>query len=619
MRRRCAFSLNSPLGELALCPTEDRTPPKPSDLRLVEQAAFLLRCEIEWNNEEIVRKAFRLDAELSGSLFASLPERSNREERAGSALLERLNAALQDGRIAVELRQVEALGSWREVVPVPPPAPPPREDKTTYFEVRFVDETGQSINGLPVKFALASGPHEVTTNAAGIALLEGVSEFSASVTVTELQSLSDIVEPRWRSPRQAKPLTFPNKVEVMFEGDTFASLPVKAALEHTVVVKPYFKCREVSHFAFGRSFVTRDALKELAEAVQELQRRDDRKALIFGHTDLAGTDAVNKALSERRAKAIHALFVHDAGAWEELCSGSADSDDWQERWGVLEAQHMLNTIGITDGAGAAVPETGVADRSTQQAVARFRTQAGLEAESELGADGRRELFLAYARRVATEPVPSARFARVDGGPWVGCGAFNPLSASARDVESRRAVVFVFAAAAEPKGLPCRLRVLDPCKGNARSADGKKPPYRCGAYQKVATCCSCAGGPDARYDLTLRFSIPQANVEGFEQLFILESEDGTVRREQALHGDSRADEAELAELYFDHLPETLRYRLQSKEGDEATTLLEYGTLPELEARLRSGAPEEEDAENELQNSWLALRDSEIELEKDEDAA
>jgi hypothetical protein len=231
---------------------------------------------------------------------------------------------------------------------------------------------------------------------------------------------------------------------------------------------------------------------------------------------LSGSEALNKELSERRAKALYALFTHDADAWEELFSGTADGPNWKEKWDLEEAQHMLNAIGCTDDSGTTLKEDGIRGPRTLQAIHKFQAgnypdcppeQAPLARSDYLGKEGRKELFLAYAKRISRKPVDKERISNIGDAKFMGCGEFNPLSEHVRDQESRRAVVFVFDPAAEPQGLPCQLRALGPCQGNcapqrgtaakkdAEDDDPNKPPYRCKVYQEIAKCCPSKSGQE----------------------------------------------------------------------------------------------------------------------------
>ena len=171
------------------------------------------------------------------------------------------------------------------------------------------------------------------------------------------------------------------------------------------------------NFDFGRSFVRSTAIDQLAEIAEALRNTVDAQSMIFGHTDLSGSEALNKELSERRAKAVHALLTHDSDAWEQLFSGTADGPNWQEKWDMEETQNMLNALGCTDDEGAPLAETGKRDEPTKQAIHRFQRgefpdrpleQEPVPENDFLGLGGRRLLFLAYAKRISRAPIPPDR-------------------------------------------------------------------------------------------------------------------------------------------------------------------------------------------------------------------
>jgi hypothetical protein len=205
-------------------------------------------------------------------------------------------------------------------------------------------------------------------------------------------------------------------------------------------------------------------------------------------------------------------LTQDADEWERLHSGSDDGAHWRESWGLKEIQHELVALGISDDEGLQLEEDGKDGGRTQAALKRFQrvdyegARPGRSALPESGrADKatRRELFLSYASLIDNEPLPSERFTVVDGRPFMGCGEFNPLSEAGTDEGSRRAVVFVFDSAAEPQGMPCKLRTTSPCISIGRvhaplePLDGAAPPYRCGVYREVAKTCPCTPTEELR--------------------------------------------------------------------------------------------------------------------------
>ncbi|HKO52193.1 MAG TPA: OmpA family protein [Polyangiaceae bacterium] len=112
---------------------------------------------------------------------------------------------------------------------------PPLE---TSFEVRFVDEIGQAIGGFEVLLAVGDRRENVTTNAAGVALLEGTTEGSGTVKVLDFAALEKVLEPRWSKRRIGKAPGGLNTTAQPFDGQTFGALAIKAGTPNTVVIKP---------------------------------------------------------------------------------------------------------------------------------------------------------------------------------------------------------------------------------------------------------------------------------------------------------------------------------------------------------------------------------------------
>ena len=510
--------------------------------------------------------------------------------------------------------------------PPPPPAPKPAPapvEGTTWFSLRVLDEVGDPLDGLKVTYSVGGERKVVTTNGAGIARVDGVTAGFASAALDSLDAVREKLRPRWKKPRDPKRIDDPNTTSREIGAEVTEPVSLSSELPATLVITPYFRCREIpgAHFAFGRSFVLGAALDNLAGIAEELSADDGRKGMIFGHTDLAGPEDLNKELSERRAKAIFALFTHDAAAWEELYTGTADGAHWKEKWDVEEAQHMLNALGVTDDAGHAIPENGVRNASTKQAIHRFQAgdypdkpaeQAPLAKADFLGKDGRKELFLAYAKRVTRKPVDKAKFEKFGSASFMGCGEFNPLSLTVKDAESRRAVCFVFDGAAGPKALPCALRSLGPCKANTgpmpTTADPENPPYRCKIYQEVAKKCPCQGGADLSHDLILRFPIKLKEADALPHTYELESDDGTITRTRKLASDGRANAKERVELYFEHLPLVHAYKVTCKDDGEPYELFEFEKLPELQRRAKLAEHEDVGDSGALNDFWVANKDA-----------
>ncbi len=151
----------------------------------------------------------------------------------------RLERAIETGRVLVEVEPPAVLPD----VPVTPPfdfpsVPATTDTPDTFFDVRFVDEVGQAINGLDVEFDVNAAAQPVTTNPAGVALLENVVASAATVAVPDPNALDAILDPRWQKFRPGKPPKLSNTTEIVFDGDAIDVVPVKPAVPQTVVIKP---------------------------------------------------------------------------------------------------------------------------------------------------------------------------------------------------------------------------------------------------------------------------------------------------------------------------------------------------------------------------------------------
>ena len=310
-------------------------------------------------DDGIARPLLHLYDELTGRrLSYELPRPTNDPRRLLQNFDDKLRhvllSALASNRICIE--RVER-APWPfpdppEATPTPAPAAPASE-QATYFVVRVLDEVGQSVDGISVVFRADGGDRTVTTDPAGLARIDGVAASAASFRLGSIAAVRDKLRPRWARPRAPDIAQGDGVVVRELGDDALDPLALESETLTTLVLTPYFQCHEIpgAHFEFGRSFVCSDALDLLAEIAASLTSDAGRKALIFGHTDLAGAEALNKELSERRAKALYALLVQDAATWEELYSGSADGRNWREKWDTEEIQHMLNALGATDDAG----------------------------------------------------------------------------------------------------------------------------------------------------------------------------------------------------------------------------------------------------------------------------
>lgn len=213
----------------------------PEQKNLSRRALLALRSGVDSRNPEMIALALRLDrARVDHGLTALRPS-TGRElpPLALDQLLRRLEHEFETGRLLVELERTPALEIVDERPPELPPLPPRRRERDTLsFEVRFIDEIGKAISGLEVEFAVDGELRSVTTNAAGVALIEDAKSSSASVVVPELGALEKLLEPRWEKFRRGKPPVETNSIDVVLDLDEFPSTGLKAVVSNRVVIKP---------------------------------------------------------------------------------------------------------------------------------------------------------------------------------------------------------------------------------------------------------------------------------------------------------------------------------------------------------------------------------------------
>jgi hypothetical protein len=202
--------------------------PDGEQLDLARWAASQFRIGLDMGDPDMVRAAQMLLARLDDESFGF-----------GTRLASLLEEELLAGRLVVERQRFASLSENRRLfIPELPPLPPARREASTRtFEVRFLDEVGQAIPGVEAEFT-AEGPQTRATNAAGIALLEGVQSSSANVAILDPDALSKVLEPRWEELRRGVPPKESNTTEVVFRGAELGPFPLKAEVPNTVAVKP---------------------------------------------------------------------------------------------------------------------------------------------------------------------------------------------------------------------------------------------------------------------------------------------------------------------------------------------------------------------------------------------
>jgi outer membrane protein OmpA-like peptidoglycan-associated protein len=229
------YRVRTPQGEVRLraepCPSG---PPPEEERALLDAALFALTAAFESGSRgaTLVMRALLHDLGVEDGIDDGVV--TQRDELSS----QRLEYEARFGTLRADRVPPEVLVTPTIELPSIPPAPPEPESPGTFFDVRFVDETGQAIASLPVVFELDGEAPEVTTNPAGVAHLDHPRPASATISVVESADLDKILHQRWTKFRPQKAPKEGNTTEVVFEGQDVGPIAVKPAVSNRVLIKP---------------------------------------------------------------------------------------------------------------------------------------------------------------------------------------------------------------------------------------------------------------------------------------------------------------------------------------------------------------------------------------------
>jgi outer membrane protein OmpA-like peptidoglycan-associated protein len=218
-----------------------RRPRDARELELAREVLFLLRSGLEFGDPDVRSVLGTLSRALSlpGSDRVNAFDASPLPQASERLLLQQLEHELVEGRLRVEELALPQIRDVERIEAELPPLPPaPRERAETLFEVTFVDEVGRGINGARVEIAADGRRAELSTNAAGTALLEPAQGSSASVEVLELEALDAVLDERWVKPRPGSAPTENKRADRVFRGGAPGAIAIKAALPNLAVLRP---------------------------------------------------------------------------------------------------------------------------------------------------------------------------------------------------------------------------------------------------------------------------------------------------------------------------------------------------------------------------------------------
>jgi len=213
-------------------------PPSPDERRETQGALFVLLDAYARGEGGIAEQVEAIHHALFRQGISGASGRSLFGDRQAERVRRDLEGAAHAGRLVLAAPAPVVVSIPDDAAPPTPLEPEPaREEATTSFLARFVDEIGEAISGLRVVLTVDGTPRDLTTDGSGTVRFDGAHVSSASLRVANVQGLRDIVEPRWTKPRKgtvpAQDRTF--KLPLL---DDLDSVPLQGPDEHLIVILP---------------------------------------------------------------------------------------------------------------------------------------------------------------------------------------------------------------------------------------------------------------------------------------------------------------------------------------------------------------------------------------------
>ena len=300
--------------------------------------------------------------------------------------------------------------------------------------VQLLDDAGRCFANTTITLETPNGTHALTTDAHGLAWVRERSDGPLSLTLPE-----DLLLPHPRDTvTVADARTTADVATARAEVVALRSGSItRLRIQPPEAAPGYISC----HFDEGSVYPADTLVALVQQARDALEVDPDARLALFAHTRASGSIDDDKALSDRRARFVHAVLTADLDALESV----VDNDAWEDthyvslahflgyeaaqardlfasfQWGYSAGHHHAPELGLGEGQ---IEATGNLDGPTQHA-----------------------LLDAFLATVATS-LPANAFAPA---PCIGCGSFN---APPEGDHPDRLSLAVFPADRVPNTVPC---------------------------------------------------------------------------------------------------------------------------------------------------------------------
>lgn len=308
--------------------------------------------------------------------------------------------------------------------------------------VQLLDDTGRCFAGIAITLETPSGAHALTTDANGIAWVRERSDDGLSVTLPE-----DLLLPHPRDTVTVADARTTADVETT-RADVAALRSgsiTRLRIQPPEAAPGYISC----HFDEGSAYPADTLVALVQQALDAVETDPDVRISLFGHTRPSGSVEEDKALSDRRARLVHAVLTSDLATLEAV----VEADHWAE----THYMSLAHFLGYVSDDPAELWDGFQFEYSAghHHAPGRNLGDGHLDRTGKLDPATKHALLEAFLAAAGTS-IPSASFAET---PCAGCGSFNP---GPGNDHADRATLTVFPAGTAPTAFPCRIGDAKSC-------------------------------------------------------------------------------------------------------------------------------------------------------------